>query len=81
MSNVIQFPSPVQPSGTYLCTVELWRSPSGMITGRLTDMPPEVVDEMGGEPSDKMVRLSIWMGKVQASFMDQAVQLKDGAGA
>lgn len=69
---------PFQPRerGTHVCTIELWRSPKGDVTGRLVEMPDDVIEEMG-DPSDQMVRLAIWMEKASQNFLVEAIRLRE----
>ena len=71
MGDLLQFP---QPSGQFLVTINLFRQPNGSIGAHIVDMPPEVIEGMGGEPHEKLTRIALW---VQIAADDLAEQAND----
>lgn len=73
MKNIIRLPA---SSGSFIGSFEIWRLPEGTIYGRLTEMPPRVVEGIPGEPADKMHQIADLFEGAAASMREQAEALR-----
>lgn len=73
MAKVLQFP---QPKGRFLASIDLFIEPDGSILARLRDMPASVIEQIPGEPFDKMLKLALWTQKGAESLAEQADSFK-----
>ena len=67
-------PLPASP-GSLLCKLELWRRPDGRIEARLAWMPPQLVEELPGEPHHKLRAVAGWAETAAASLWNQAAAI------
>lgn len=73
MAKIIQFP---QPQGKFAASIDLFLEPDGSVLARLRDMPPGVIDSMGGEPFDKLLKLALWTQRGAENLAEQANALR-----
>lgn len=73
MSNVLQFP---QPQGQFVASIDLFLEPNGSVLARLRDMPPSLIESIGGEPFDKMLKLALWTQLAAENLAEQADALR-----
>jgi hypothetical protein len=71
--NVVQLPP---PQGSWIATLELYRTPGGVIEARLIDMPTHVIDELPGGPSAKLAAVADWLPAANYSLRSQAACLR-----
>ena len=73
MAKILQFP---QPQGKFAASIDLFLEPDGSVLARLRDMPSSLIDTMGGEPADKLLKLALWTQQGAESLAEQANALR-----
>lgn len=73
MAKILQFP---QPQGRFLASINLFLEPDGTVLARLSDMEPRMIEEMPGEPFDKMLKLALWTQQGAENLAEQANALR-----
>lgn len=73
MAKILQFPT---PQGRFAASIDLFLEPDGSVLARLRDMPPSLIDTMGGEPHDKLLKLALWTQQGAVSLAEQANSLR-----
>jgi hypothetical protein len=73
MSNIIPFPKPL---GIFAASLDLFLEPDGTVLARLNDMDPKLIETMGGEVSDKLLKLAEWAMQASESLAEQADALR-----
>ena len=73
MAKILEFP---KPQGKFAASIDLFLEPDGTVLARLRDMPPSLIDNMGGEPYDKMLKLALWAQQGAESLAEQANALR-----
>lgn len=74
MAKILQFP---QPQGRHVASVDLFLEPNGTILARLSDMSPQVIESIEGQPFDKMLKLALWTQLAAENFAEQADALRE----
>lgn len=73
MGKLIEFP---KPQGVFAASVDLFLEPDGTVLARLRDMPGHLIDNMGGEAADKMLKLALWTQQGAENLAEQADALR-----
>lgn len=73
MAKILEFP---QPQGRFLASINLFLEPDGTVLARLSDMEPRIIDHMGGEAYDKMLKLALWTQQGAENLAEQANALR-----
>ena len=77
MAKILQFP---QPQGRVLASIDFFLEPDGSVLARLSDMPPSRIEEIDGEPFEKMLTLSKLAMKGAENLAEQAENLRPISG-
>ena len=75
MSNVI--PLHPTPQGSYLATIELWRTPEGRITAKPIDMPDAVIEAHGTTVSERVLFIGSWLKEASIQLLKIAEDLRE----
>lgn len=73
MAKVLQFPT---PKGHHVVSLDLFLEPDGSILARIGDMSPTVIDGMGGEVFEKMLKVALWTQMGAENLAEQANALR-----
>lgn len=73
MVRILEFP---KPQGKFAASIDLFLEPDGTVLARLRDMPASLIDNMGGEPFDKMLKLAMWAQQGAENLAEQANALR-----
>ena len=73
MAKILEFP---KPQGKFAASIDLFLEPDGSVLARLRDMPPALIDSIGGEPFDKLLKLALWTQQGAESLAEQANALR-----
>lgn len=73
MAKILEFP---KPQGFHVASVDLFLEPDGSILARVGDMSPTVIEQMGGEAFDKMLKVALWTQQGAESLAEQANALR-----
>ena len=73
VGDLLQFP---QPKGQFLATINLFIQPDGSIEAYIKDMPKNLIENMGGEPHEKLTKVALWTQKGAESLAEQANSLR-----
>ena len=74
MAKILQFP---QPQGKFLASIDFFLEPDGSVLARLRDMPPSMIEEIDGEPFEKMLKLARMTARGAENLAEQANALRD----
>lgn len=73
MAKILEFP---KPQGQFAASIDLFLEPDGTVLARLRDMPAGLIDSMGGEPFDKLLKLALWTQQGAENLAEQANALR-----
>lgn len=65
----------IQPVGSRLATIELWRMPDGAVHGRIRHMEPRLIDTTGQDVPDRLRIVAGWTMEAAAHLEDEAGRL------
>jgi len=73
MAKLLQFPT---PKGYHVVSLDLFLEPDGSVLARVSDMSPAVIEKMGGEVADKMLKIATWTQQGAENLAEQATALR-----
>lgn len=64
------------PKGYHAVSLDLFLEPDGSVLARVSDMSPNVIEQMDGEVSDKMSTIALWTQQAAENLAEQANALR-----